>query len=351
MKITLFTLEFPPQTGGVAKYYGDLADNWQPTNDFTVLTSTTSPGIGKYFRYFKQLEREYQRGGRYFMAGQILPLGTALYFYAKWRKIKYVLIFHGLDFSLATKNCSRRYLTKKIMRRAQAIISANSYTQKQLIKLLPAAQEKIFMVNPGVSSPEAMTEVDVLADRLSRELDLKDKQIIFSLGRLVARKGFDNLITAFKENKQSEWRLILAGAGPQEAELKELAKNDERIIFRGQISETEKWAWLKLCQLFALVSRDVSGDYEGFGIVYLEAALMGKAVLAGKAGGVTDAVLADQTGCLIDGSSISKISNSLKQLLADDNLREKLGRAGKERAMADFMAVKQVSKIQRILNS
>ncbi|HPT30030.1 MAG TPA: glycosyltransferase family 4 protein [bacterium] len=352
MKTTLFTLEFPPQTGGVAKYYGALAQNWQPASDFSVILAANLTGPQKYRQYIRQLQREYHRGTRNFIAGQILPLGTALYLYSLIKKIDYSVILHGLDFSLATKNPWRRYLSRKILRRAKQIICANSYTQKQVQAFLLAKESHIFVVNPGVSAPKNGEEIALVAKKLKDKYQIANQRIIFSLGRLVKRKGFDNLIAAWQEIKttDSDSLLVIAGSGPEEAELKKMAGDERRIIFLGKIAETEKWAWLEIADIFALPARDLAGDYEGFGIVYLEAGLAGKAVLAGRTGGVEDAVIDNQTGVLVNGEKREEIAAALLKLLADQNWREKLGTAGKRRAEIDFSEKIQASKIQKILS-
>ncbi len=350
MKTVLFTLEFPPQIGGIAEYYGALAKFWRPVEDFEVITASTRPGMGKYFGYFRQINRQKGRGKSRFIVGHIFPLGTALYLYSRFHRLNYAVILHGLDFSRATQSLCRRVLTRKILAKAGSIICANSYTQKQVAVFLKTGTDKIYVVNPGASAPDNLSEIDRMAGQLKKDLIPDSSKVVFSLGRLVARKGFDSLIKSFSRPDYSDKILVIAGTGPDESRLKQLARGKKNIIFRGRISETEKWAWLKICDFFALVSRDIEGDYEGFGIVYLEAALMGKAVLAGRAGGVSDAVLDQRTGILVDGQKQKEIDQALDSLMADTKFCEKLGQQGKKRAEIEFSLSRQVNRIQQILS-
>ncbi|MDD5766280.1 MAG: glycosyltransferase family 4 protein, partial [Candidatus Marinimicrobia bacterium] len=78
------------------------------------------------------------------------------------------------------------------------------------------------------------------------------------------------------------------------------------------------------------------GDYEGFGIVFLEASSCGKSVVAGNYGGIADAVADGQSGFIIDGANGEIIQQTLERLLRQPELREKLGRFGRQRAVESF---------------
>ena len=69
-------------------------------------------------------------------------------------------------------------------------------------------------------------------------------------------------------------------------------------------------------------------DWEGFGIVFLEAALSQRPSIAGRTGGASDAVVDDVTGLLVDPESPHELTDALRRLFRDDRLRERLGRAG-----------------------
>jgi phosphatidyl-myo-inositol dimannoside synthase len=62
--------------------------------------------------------------------------------------------------------------------------------------------------------------------------------------------------------------------------------------------------WMNACDVFAMPNREINGDNEGFGMVFIEAAACGKPALAGEAGGTGAAVLHGQTGHRVDGSQL-----------------------------------------------
>lgn len=121
----------------------------------------------------------------------------------------------------------------------------------------------------------------------------------------------------------------------------------EKIILTGEINEEEKNAWFEICNFFALPAREIAGDFEGFGIVYLEANLHGKAVLAGRSGGVEDAVRDGVSGLLVNPKDTEAIAQASLRLMQDKKLCEQMGEEGKKRALRDFNWQGQVEKIKK----
>jgi phosphatidylinositol alpha-1,6-mannosyltransferase len=94
-----------------------------------------------------------------------------------------------------------------------------------------------------------------------------------------------------------------------------------------------------------MVSRQIAGDYEGFGIVYLEAGLAGKPVIAGDSGGVRDAVFDGINGLLVNPESVDEIAEAILSLYESEILRKELGAQGQRRVVETLTAKKQAEKI------
>jgi len=293
----------------------------------------------------------------------VLPLGYAA-LVLKWiSRIPYFVFLHGTDFNLAKRNFWKRFWLKLILKNSEFVVANSNYLKNEVLKLIPSA--KIEVVYPTISNLHLPEEN--FKKELSAKHQLNGKKIIFSLGRLVKRKGFDKLILAFDEihtnlhkleHKStqiidlSDICLIIAGNGPEENHLKDLARNSscsKNIIFLGGISDEEKCVFYDLCDIFALPSRNENGDTEGFGIAYLEAAFFGKPSVAGNIGGVSEAVLNGKTGILVEGKNVDEISQAIIRLLKDDDLRKKMGDEARRRVMEEFVANKQISKIKNFL--
>lgn len=358
MNILLFTLEYPPFKGGVANYYGNLVGRW-PTDDHICVLQNDKNQLIKNWLPIKWLPAVWQLYNKikqakinHIIVGHILPLGTAAYFVAKFTKTPYTVILHGMDFTYAQKTPRKKKISGKILDQATAIICANNYTAeltRQLLKI--DQQQKVIVVPPGIDSQLAADKQLVAEMKIKHNLN--NAVVLFSIGRLVKRKGFDNVIKAMPEVLKSVPNLyyIIGGDGPDKIYLKELAKGIDHILFLGSITDKEKWAWLSLCDIFITVARDIDGDFEGFGIVYLEANLAGKPVIAGDSGGVRDAVQGAYSGILVDPENIDRIASAIIGLAQDAKLRIKLGEQGRGRVLNEFNWEKQITKIHNIIHS
>lgn len=100
-----------------------------------------------------------------------------------------------------------------------------------------------------------------------------------------------------------------------------------------------------------MVSRRLSklGDMEGFGIVYLEANLLGKPVVAGRFGGAVDAVLHEKTGLLVDPENTRELSAAIIRLFRNPSLARRLGENGKARVLSQFSSAATAQKVLKCL--
>jgi phosphatidylinositol alpha-1,6-mannosyltransferase len=129
---------------------------------------------------------------------------------------------------------------------------------------------------------------------------------------------------------------LIVGAGPFKERLEELAAKlgvGDRIIFAGKVPDDQLPDVYAMCDVFAMPSRArlASHDVEGFGLVFLEAGACAKPVVAGRSGGVEDAVVDGGTGIIVDPSDARDVGQALIRLLTDDDLRVRLGQQGRDR--------------------
>src|SRR5262249_14775190 len=131
--------------------------------------------------------------------------------------------------------------------------------------------------------------------------------VILTVGSLVERKGQDMIIRALPliANAVPGVSYLIVGDGPYKANLKTLVTSmglQDRVVFTGRVSDEELPEFYALSDVFAMPSRACldSNDVEGFGMVFLEAGATGKPVVAGRSGGIEDAVVDGVTGLLVD---------------------------------------------------
>lgn len=147
-----------------------------------------------------------------------------------------------------------------------------------------------FLKNRGVSEEKIETQIQVMPEELLPEPENHDleekysgKKLILSLGYLEERKGVQDLIKAFKQIEDEDYRLVIAGTGPYEEKLKEKASNDDRIEFVGYLSEQEKANYFDTADLFVLPTH-----HDPWGLVVNEAIYYGTPVITTEASGAKE---------------------------------------------------------------
>ena len=200
--------------------------------------------------------------------------------------------------------------------------------------LLREDHSKLVHLPPGVDLSHFAPAAKSV--ELQKKWGIEDAPVIVSIGRLVARKGSDQLIKAMPEVLQQfpKSKLLLVGTGNYQKRLEKLVCNlkvQDSVIFTGRVEHDLLPDYYRLGDIFAAPCRSRYGglEVEGLGIVYLEASACGVPVIAGKSGGAPDAVLDGKTGLLVNGRDHREVGAALIKLLSDLPLRQKMGADGR----------------------
>ncbi len=102
--------------------------------------------------------------------------------------------------------------------------------------------------------------------------------------------------------------------------------------YLGEIAEDGLAAAYAQCDIYAMTSRVLAQSVEGFGITYLDAGFHGKPVVGYRSGGVAVAVLDGETGLLFEERNVAALTGAFERLIADKELRARLGAAGRGRS-------------------
>jgi len=367
MRILLFTLEYPPFKGGIANYYGNLIKHWPEPDKIFILHNNQGRLIKnwllpKWLLAIWHLRKNIKKNKiGHVLVGHILPLGTATYLIFKINKVKYSVFLHGMDFTFAIKSPRKRWLTKKILKNTANIICANAYTAKLVKDFLKTdiTNNTIKVINPGINS-QATRNTRLGArqvqheTRIKERYNLENKFVLLTVGRLVKRKGMDTVLASLPATLKQVPNLVyvIVGNGPELTNIQSLItklKLEKNVIIITNADDKERNVWYNICDIFIMPARNIDGDFEGFGIVYLEANLTSKPVIAGDSGGIRDAVVNGLNGLLVNPESTKEITKAIIRLAHDKNLREKLGEQGRQRAIKEFSWEKQVKKIYNII--
>ncbi len=369
-KTLLITIDFPPKKGGVANYLSNLSDNLPNdkiivlANNYLETQSFDSKQKYKIIRadlYYKNfwprwLKTFYiakkiikKEGIEQVIISHIIPMG----YIAVLLNLPFHIIFHGYDILLAKQSTWKKMWLRKILNKSKHIIVNSNFT-KELILQEDIKSEKITIVHPCtdiLNRDLKSTETELIR----QELELTDKKILISVGRIIPRKGFDKVIEALPKVTQKYPDLIylIIGDGEYKNHLDQLAQKLKvrgNLIFLKDVSDSNLPCYYQLADIFIMPSRiENKTDVEGFGIVYLEANAFAKPVIAGDSGGIKDAVIDNQTGILVNPENVQGISNAILDLFDNPAKMNKLGEQGKKRVETEFLWPIQISKLKNIL--
>lgn len=237
------------------------------------------------------------------------------------------------------------------LRHADRVIANSEHTRDTLLSMgIQAA--RITVIYPGVDIALFRPGLEIRGLRETLGIQPDDK-LVFSVGRLSRRKGFDQMIRAVAQLRTEgiPLRYVIAGIGDDAGYLDDLiAEHDLRgVVDRiDAVSEIDLPRWMNACDVFAMPNREIDGDNEGFGMVFIEAAACGKPSLAGEAGGTGSAVLHRQTGLRVDGVSVDAVVDGLRSLLTQPALSLEWGQRALQRVKQEFAWERVAEKTRQL---
>lgn len=170
---------------------------------------------------------------------------------------------------------------------------------------------------------------------LPQALPLEPPKLL-CLGRLQRQKGFDLAVSALAAiiDRLPGARLIIAGDGPERGSLeRQVAELNltGAVDFTGWIPPDKVPALIDSATMVVMPSR-----YEGLPLVGLEAALMARPIVASRISGLSEIVLHEKTGLLIEPEDTAGLAEAIVLLLAHPEAAVQMGRAGRRRAQNLF---------------
>ena len=271
-------------------------------------------------------------------AFRALPEGLVAWAVARLTRRPLVIYAHGEELTTWGRG-RRRGPMRFALRHADRVIANSEFTRDQLVKL-DVDPARVELIYPGVDVTRFRPGLP--CDDLRAGIDLQPGQrLILSVGRLSRRKGFDMVVRSLPELVRAgiDARYALIGIGDDRGYLETLAGElgvAERVHLLGHVDADDLPRWYNACDVFAMPNREINGDTEGFGMVFIEAAACGKPSIAGEAGGTGAAVVEGQTGHRVDGSQPDGVATALKRMLADPARAAALGTAALGRVREEF---------------
>lgn len=147
-----------------------------------------------------------------------------------------------------------------------------------------------FLKRRGVPKEKIDNQIQVMPEELLPEPEdyklnekYSGKKMILSLGYLEERKGVQDLIEAFQRIEDEDYRLVIAGKGPYEEELKDQSGGNDQIEFAGYLSEQEKANYFDAADLFVLPTH-----HDPWGLVVNESLNYGTPAITTEAAGAKE---------------------------------------------------------------
>ena len=336
-KTLLLTHEYYPFSGGIANYCYNLfkhLDNYYIVTDQKEIEMNKSniistPLLSKFWRprwhlglkkvcKFVKTEKI-----EIIFTPHIFPLGQLAYKVKQKLGTPYVISLHGLDINLAIKKT--RTLALAILNNAPDVI-VNSLQFKKIVDTL------------SISSP--VTVITPAFDSALKTEDCSDLKkvypqanVILTVGRLVERKGHDNVLKALATLTDDNFHYLIIGQGSNAESLHKLTTQlglDTKVTFLPNVSPKELPKYYSLATMFVMPTRQLGDDIEGYGIVYLEASQVALPIIAGQGTSAEEIISNDKNGLLVNSEDPNTIAGAIKNLINDKELAKRLGQEAQQ---------------------
>src|SRR5258706_5588228 len=362
MKIALLTEKYTPDIGGLAISTGRLArllssaghqvcvfgpTSNLPASEKRTLTSddVSITRFGAYKRmddtlvdWFELLVEEHKREPFDILHGYFLPQAGFVAAYAgKYLDIPNVVTIRGTDIERAAYDPSKFSHVMYALQNASAV-TANA---SELVKKTRAFIDRdVILIPNGIEAErfKPMQKNIALADGLGLTSKAhKDALVIGFVGELREKKGLKTLLIGYAQiNQKHPTSLLIVGevrAGEDKNTFEEIKSSipNANIVVTGTISHKDIPAYYSLMDIFVHPSlRD------GMPNALLEAMACGKPIVATPVGGIMDVIKDDENGKIVPVNDIDALARAIDQLLEDEGLRKRLGKAARIKIVQEF---------------
>lgn len=256
----------------------------------------------------------------------------------KLLKIPFIVTFHALGYVRQIHQgkddkfpAERMEIEEEIVQHADQIIAECPQDRRDLIDYYHAPLDRISVIPCGFSAKE-FYPIDRSIARILLNLK-QDEKILLQLGRMVRRKGVDNVVKALGKLKDSKepYRLVIVGgetdspnplACPEIARLQKIAEQEgvlDKITFVGRKNREILKYYYAASDIFISTPW-----YEPFGITPLEAMACGTPVIGSNVGGIKYSVQDGKTGFLVPPNDPIALAEKIQLLISDEKLMREM---------------------------
>ena len=270
--------------------------------------------------------------------------GFAARFSCAVLRVPVIFTAHGWAFTEG-KNPLARYLLALGERLAakvtKKIICVSEHDKELALRFRVAPEQKLVVIHNGM---EPSLYINADGSKVRFELGLKEDEILIAMvARFVPQKDHDTLLQSLSLLPGRKFKAALVGGGEREAffrkKVGELGLGDN-VIFLGERRDVPQI--LAASDIFVL-----SSNWEGLPRSIIEAMMAGLPVVATRVGGVPELVEDGVTGFLVPPKDPDALAEALQRLIADPELRLRMGQAGRKKALKEFTLDRMLRETER----
>jgi len=348
VRLLVVTNDFPPKPGGIQTYLKNLLDAFE---DETLVVAphdahaaTDEVGVVRGRRTYMLPESETRslvRDAALSLSADAVLFGAPhpLPRLGPWLRqelgVPYGILSHGAELTIPGSVPGVRQLLGRTLAAADVRFAVSRFTAGHVSSLSGKPTE---IIGAGV-------EIDTFTP--PDEAPGNDVPVVGCVSRFVPRKGQGRLLEAVARLDQ-EVEVLFVGTGRTEQKLRRLAdKLGVNARFEVDVPWSELPGLYRSMDMFCMPCKSRWGglEFEGFGLVFLEAAASGLPVLAGDSGGSPETVLPGETGFVV--SSVDDIVEGLSILLDDPTRAMKMGQKGRRLVENEFTWERVVERLCR----
>ena len=372
MKVLTITLDFLPNSGGIAVFLhnlciqlsclghqvdvlklvrkiGEEADARQPYHVYRYVSWARLSSVVP-IRHTLALHRQHHYDvvfiGHFMTTHSLGALALS-----KLWGVPYVILSHGNDLTYSIFTRTDRIVGRWLLRNAEMMMGNSRFTAKLISKT--GYKGHIEILNPGVDQGRFCPEVDTTEVRKQYSLD--GRKVLLTVSRLVAKKNVDAVLHALPKviKHVPNVLFLIAGDGGERENLERLTDKLEvqrHVRFLGHIKHDHLPALYCASNLFVMPSYASEQDRETFGISFIEANACGLPVIAAQSSGMNEAVVEGETALLVDPFNIDEIATAIIRLLTNRELAQRLGANGRRRVEQEFSWEKVGKRLESYLS-
>ena len=365
----LFSFDYPPNDGGIARLCSAIAAGLSCEADFVSVVTQQNPLPADLddcvvtVRLTRSRPRREWESFRYLRAfrGQGLCVSGIWYpegLVAALAGVRpHIILAHGLELLPPLQRWRRptwRRLQRSVLETADLVIANSHYTADLVRSVAPASR---VLAVPLAVDHCYFTPGDPAAAR--QKWQIANERVICTVSRIYDYKGHDTVLralAALPSQERTQFVYLVAGKGSALGTLKELARSlgvDQQVRWLGFVPDADLPDLYRATDLFVLPTREQLDRQvvEGFGLVFLEAQACAIPVVGTRTGGIPDAVNPEEGGWLIEQDDVDALTGIFHGLVTNPAVFSEMGRLGRQRVEREFTWKQYLARLEAALRT